>query len=132
MNIKFLNVDLDIQSEQDISLILNELGNNVFILHQEIQDNHHFARLEIDRDASNADKTINYFCDLIESCSKEARKTWDSCSTRIFDIGYESGIKPNYFTSKINTMTVERIARIGASINITIYPISDDNSNYKS
>ena len=126
MNIQFLNVDLEIESQQDISLIVKELKQNVCILHHEKQQDYHFARLEIDRDVANADKTINYFCDLIENFSEEARKIWDSCCTRIFDIGYESGMNPNYFTSKINALTIKRIANIDASINITIYSINDE------
>ena len=58
MSIKFLNVDLDIQSKQDISLILIELGKNVFILHHKQRNNYYFTRLEIDRDIINADAYI--------------------------------------------------------------------------
>ena len=72
MNIKFLNVDLDIQSKQDISLMLNELGTNIFVLHRGQQENHYFACLEIDRDTPNADMTINIFCNLIDRFSAEA------------------------------------------------------------
>lgn len=129
MNITFLNVDLDMKFKQDISLILNELGNNVLTLHHEQQENYYFARLEINRDAASADKTINYFCDLIENLSEEAYKIWNSCYFKTFDIGYESGIKPNYFSSKINAITLQRIANIGAGMNITIYPIDDSKSN---
>ena len=131
MNIKFLNVDLDIESQQDISLIMKELKENVCILHHEKQQDYYFARLEIDRDVANVDRTINYFCDLIDNFSEEARKTWDSCCTRIFDIGYESGIKPNYFTSKINYTTIQRLASIDASINVTIYPINNNKNDSK-
>ena len=123
MNIKFLNVDLDIQSSQDISLMLKELGENIFVLHHEQQENYYLARLEINIDAPNADETINCFCDLIENLSKDSRKIWDDCFSKTFDIGYESGNKPNYFTSKINSITIKRIANIDAGLNITIYPI---------
>ena len=123
MNIKFLNVDLDIQSSQDISLMLKELGEKIFILHHEQQENYYFARLEINIDAPNADETINYFCDLIENLSEDSQNIWDACFSKVFDIGYESGNQPNYFTSKINPVTVKRIANIDAGLNITIYPI---------
>ena len=126
MNIKFLNVDLDIESKQDISLMLKELGENILILHHEQNENFYFARLEIDRDVFNADKTINYFCDLIENLSENSRITWGGCISKIFDIGYESGKQQNNFTSKINSRTVKRIAKIGASLNITIYSINND------
>lgn len=129
MNIKFLNVDLDIQSKQDISLILNELGTNIFVLHRGQQENYYFACLEIDRDAPNADMTINIFCDLIENFSEETSKIWNSCYYKVFDLGYESGIQPNYFTSNISSTTIKRIASIGASLNITIYPIDDNRNN---
>ena len=123
MDIKFLNVDLDIQSPQDISLMLKELGENIFILHHEEQENYHFARLEINIDAPNADETINHFCDLIENLSEDSNNIWDACFSKVFDIGYESGNQPNCFTSKINSLTIKRIANIDASLNITIYPI---------
>lgn len=129
MDIKFLNVDLELKSQQDISLIINELGDNVLILHQENKQDYYSVRLELAQDAKNPDITINCFCDLIKNLSEDTRKVWNNCEVKVFDIGYESGIKPNYFISKIQPDTIQRVANLGASINITIYPIYDEHSS---
>lgn len=58
--------------------------------------------------------------------NEEAREVWEGCCSRVMDVGYESGTSPQNFRSEIRTSTVQRVAAIGASIVITIYPFSHD------
>jgi hypothetical protein len=62
----------------------------------------------------------------VEQLPKEVREIWDGCCGREFDIGYESGTTPQTFKSEIRASTVQRVAEIGASITITIYPVSGE------
>lgn len=124
MEVQYLNTDLEIESESDLSKIVDEFDEDVLVLHQgEIRGYQH-AAFEIagSSGSTNPDDIINYFCDLVDGLSQETRKIWDGCCSRVFDIGYESGSTPN-FQSEIRPGTIERVAKIGAGIVITIYPL---------
>jgi hypothetical protein len=123
MEVKYLNTDLDIESKQDLSGIIEEFGADVFVLHHgEIRGYQH-AAFEVAGTRDGADGTINFFCMLVEALPKEAREIWDGCCSRVLDIGYESGTSPRNFRSEIRPSTIQRVAAIGASIVITIYPL---------
>jgi hypothetical protein len=129
MAVHYLNTDLDIESLHDLSKIVGEFGKDVWILHHgEIRGYQH-ASFEIAGDAIDADEAINYFCSLVEHLSREARLIWDECSSRILDVGYESGTSPSSFRSEIKAATIKRVADIGASILVTIYPLKSSPTN---
>ena len=146
----FANVDLEFRSKQDISPIVKEFGDAVYVLYCDKEQDHYLASLEVasrsneadevdeadevgeadevdktheaaKTDADEADRAINQFCTLIESLSAEGRTLWDNCFERVFDIGYDSGITPFCYRSTLQPSTVQRIAQLGASILVTIY-----------
>lgn len=125
MNAQYLNTDLEIESGDDLSKIVDEFGDDVLVLHHgEIRGYQH-AAFEIagSTNSTCADDIIDSFCALVEALSDEARATWDGCCSKAFDIGYESGTSAPNFHTEIRAGTVERVAKIGASIVITIYPV---------
>jgi hypothetical protein len=125
MEVQYLNTDLEIESKSDLSKIVEEFGEDVLVLHHgEIRGYQH-ASFEIPGGSTDADATINCFCSLVEGLPGEVRETWDGCCSRVFDIGYESGTSPQNFRSEIRASTIQRIAKIGASLVITIYPETD-------
>jgi hypothetical protein len=126
MHVRYLNVDLEIESKSDLSKIVEEFGEDVSILYCGEMRGYQHASFEIPANPAGADETINDFCFLVEQLTKEARKIWEGCCSRVFDVGYESGTSPQNFRSEIRASTVQRVAAIGASIVITIYPLFDD------
>ncbi|EGI73805.1 hypothetical protein PPAR_a0927 [Pseudoalteromonas paragorgicola KMM 3548] len=121
--IQFLNVDLELESKQDISLLVADLKKVATILHYDKDEYRQLARIEATGEVSTPDKAINHICELIESCSRNALKQWLSCSRRTFDIGFESGTSPKCFNQALDADTLLRISAIGAGMEITIYPI---------
>jgi hypothetical protein len=122
MEVQYLNTDLEIESKSDLSKIVEEFGEDAFVLHHgEIRGYQH-ASFEIPGNSTDADAAINSFCTLIEGVPGEIREIWDGCCSRVFDIGYESGTSPQNFRSEIRASTIQRVAKIGANIVITIYP----------
>jgi len=122
MEIQYLNTDLEIESKSDLSKIVEYFGDDVLLHHHgEIRGYQH-ASFSIAGGSTNADATINLFCELVESLPTEVRAIWDGCCARIFDVGYECGASPQSFQSQIRASTIQRIANIGASVAITIYP----------
>lgn len=125
MHVRYLNVDLEIESKSDLSKIVEEFGEDVIVLHCGEMRGYQHASFEAPN-PSEADHIINHFCLLVEELTKEAREVWDGCCSRVMDVGYESGTTPRNFRSEIRASTVQRVAAIGASIVITIYPLSHE------
>ena len=126
MEIQYLNTDLDIESKSDLSKVVEEFGEDVIVLHHGERRGYQHASFEISVDNTDADSVINSFCRFVEQMPKEVREIWDGCVSRVFDIGYESGSSPQNFRSEIRASTIQRVAEIGASVVITIYPESGD------
>jgi hypothetical protein len=59
----------------------------------------------------------------IERLDEPARKLWDACTTREFNIGYDCGDTPRAFHQELSSATLARMAQVGASLVITIYPV---------
>jgi len=128
MEVKYLNTDLEIESKGDLSKIVEEFGEDVFVLHHGEMRGYQHASFEIAGSSSGADEIINSFCTLVEGLPKEVRETWDGCCSRVLDIGYESGTSPRNFRSEIRASTIQRVAEIGLGIVITIYPLPAEES----
>lgn len=126
MEIHYLNTDLIIESKSDLSRIVEELGDDVIVLHHGERRGYQHASFETAVDSTDADGTINSFCMLIESLPHDAREIWNECLLRVFDVGYESGSSPPNYRSEIRASTIRRVANIGASIVTTIYPEPPD------
>ncbi len=132
-DIQFLNVDLDIQSRHPLTSLLRALGDDVLVLHQTPAHGLYSASLEAaectgDACTGDAETTVNTLCDILEQLPEEARESWRTCCTRVFNIGYASGQTPgtHTFQSPLCPQTVARVAQLGAGITITIYPPADD------
>lgn len=122
MEIQYLNTDLEIESKSDLSKIVEHFGDDVLVHHHgEIRGYQH-ASFSIAGGSTDADATINLFCELVESLPTEVREIWDGCSARVFDLGYECGASPQSFQSQIRASTIQRVANISASVAITMYP----------
>lgn len=122
-DIQFLNVDLEIESKQDIAQLVSDLGKSAMVLHYDKDETRQLARIEANIDVTSPDSAINHLCELIESCSRNALKQWLTCTKRTFDIGFQSGKNPKCFNQALHADTLLRISAIGAGIEITLYPV---------
>lgn len=120
-NIQFLNIDLDIESEEDISPIIREWGERISVHRNEFLGDRYFGTFETLR--SGVSEIIKEYFDLVEGLSPSARAVWDAAEKRVFDFGYESGTQPGNFHSEISAECVARLAKIGGSVVVTIYPV---------
>ena len=116
-----INTDLEIESSDDLAPVIESFGDDVVVLYQGKAMGMNKASFEIADLVADPDAIANHFCMLIEGLSQEAKKVWDSCSAKTFDIGYEAGTEPRSFSSELRPKTIERIAAIETGVNITIY-----------
>ena len=70
---------------------------------------------------------INGFCALVERLSPQAKRCWNACSSRLIDIGIDSGNIRNGdkfvpLDLQIGPKTLKRISDIQGQFVITVYP----------
>ena len=115
----FLNIDLDIESEHDITSLINELETKeLIILHRERKS----ATLESNLDGK---EILDSFDKAISSLSNESKKLWDSSYLKVFDIGFDSGDEPRIYQYDFSNKEVKIIATLGATMKVTIYAESE-------
>ena len=121
--IKFLNADLDIESNIDISLLVKEISTKATVFRHEYKAGVHFASLETYECETEENVIISEYKSIVTSFSSEAKAQWESCHKKIFDFGYSGGNKPKNFYSNISKESIAAIAELGAEMVITIYPM---------
>ncbi len=128
MSIRFLNVDLDFESQDDLQILVDELEKDCSLhIHDKNVNGNNFASFSHDSAFDNYEinRIISLFCNTIENLSPKSREMWNSCCTRKLDAGFESGNSPKGFQSVIRADVIKRVADLSASIVITIYPSND-------
>ena len=118
----FLNVDLELESASNLDLIATEMGNRVLVLHSGKLPNpkRNFLALEAARSYKSPDTTIHALGAIVESLSPAAKGIWDLARKR-FDVGFESPPHEKLSRFALRPATLERIARLGASLAVTYY-----------
>ncbi len=130
MNIDFINVDLEIEGHDSFEPLVNAFGDNVVNLYCGEAHSHQLATFEIEGAlVGDPDSLISYFCMLIEAFDKKEKALWNKAFRKVFNIGYGSGLEPRSYESNLRAETIAQVAKIGASIQITIYPPYPKNQN---
>lgn len=122
--IHYLNTDLDLVAADDLSLLANTFEQNtMFCLHvEQREDGLWYASFETNQTFAEPGQNIAEMLTTIESLGEPEISTWSACMVREFNIGYECGDEPWAFNQVITDQTLERIAEVGASLRITLYP----------
>ena len=120
--IRYLNVDLILQSKEDLTPIVNHFGENIFVLHNGKKDESYYAYIELSEDHHEPNEAIDALCTLIEALGTNEKKIWDNALSRVFDVGYEGGKTPNRFSTDINPKVLERLAKYNTCLRVSIYP----------
>ena len=123
MDIRYLGAELDVESKNDLTPLLDDLGQDVIVLHHgPINEINHASFQLAQAFYAGPDETIEGYCCLIENLSPETKAIWDSCFARVFDIGFECGSSPHRYRFELRPLTLNRVAAIGASIAFSLYP----------
>ncbi|MDZ4779983.1 MAG: hypothetical protein SGJ19_07010 [Planctomycetia bacterium] len=128
--IEYLNTDLDLKSPTDLEPLASALrSGGVFDLHvSRWDDGLWYARFETDECYSEPEPNITAMLDVLERLPEAQRATWDQCILREFNIGYDCGDKPWAFNQGLAPELLGRLAAIGASLRITLYPDREFNT----
>ncbi len=128
---EFLNVDLELESNESLDVIAREFGDKVHVLHNgPLNDIPYLLALEVYAgDDHDPESIIEAFCDLIEALPAKAKTAWRKCTARRFDIGIESssGVAKRFsaLCLSVSPVTLKRVAALSAEVVITVYPAID-------
>jgi hypothetical protein len=122
--IHYLNTDLDLVSDRDLHPLVSALPARGMLSLAVFQraDSHWQAALEADEVFHQPDAHIAAILAAVEGLAPEAGLNWSGCSVRELNIGYDCGDEPWAFTNSLAAATLARIAALGASLRITLYP----------
>jgi len=129
MLIHYLNTDLDLVATEDPSSLVAALrARGVFNLYNPEggTEGPWYVTFETNRTYANPDPNICALLKAIESLADNERRIWQSALKREFNIGYDCGDNPWAFNQGLENETLKRMAAVGATLRITIYPVSRD------
>jgi len=125
---KFLNLDVVLRSNSDLSALVGHLDQDarVFVLsHQEYAGQ---SQLVFELTLEEEPEVRSYtqrFLTIIDQFPDAMLQLWKSCTSRGFDYGFAGGNDRPALEAKIPADLLIQIGRIGADIGITVYPRPD-------
>jgi hypothetical protein len=123
--IRYCNTDLDLTAPFDLAPLSEALAAlNVFSLgiHQ-----HHPGTWtsSFETGAFGAPQpNITALLDAIDRLDPVSFGLWKKCTVRDFNLGYECGETPRVFQQGVSADNLARMAALGLSLRITLYPIT--------
>ena len=121
----FLNLDLELEGPTDLALLANALRGQAFVLHcGPTGTGHHVCAEPIVDGALSGDAAActEHMLRLIEGLRPEASLLWKSCTTRIFDYGFDGGLEEGPLSADVSTQHLQRMSALGISLRMTVYP----------
>jgi hypothetical protein len=120
----FLNVDLEIESEDDLSLLVEAFEPRSYSLERPLGR----ACFELNEPVSPTDPEplILEFVRIVKALPAGPREVWNRASRRVFDIGIQSDHHPIQRSYRLASSTLREISNIGADIAITVYAVHSD------
>lgn len=133
MNSRYLNTDLDIESVEDLSPLIKILKRKCDLLHGG-KDDAGLWRVTIEArnsgfvggEGHDQVADINEILKVIESLSDEIQKLLLGAQKFEFNIGWQSSEKRPVGAFSLPTELLGRVAGIGATIAVTIYPSNEN------
>jgi len=121
---EFLNLDLVLKSDSDLSEIIKYLDEKAFVLSHHEHNGEwtlvlELADVELARDPNTHTRR---FLAIISEFPDDVRDVWKACSSRTFSYGFEGGCNSPALDTTISTDLLLQLARVGAEIGITVYP----------
>ncbi|MFL0800734.1 MAG: hypothetical protein K6L80_09825 [Agarilytica sp.] len=125
-NIEFLNVDLDIESSDDLTPLLESFGDSVVVMNHD-QGEVNKLSLELAGVAGDPNQLLLEFAKLIEALPVAAKSIWDNCSKKEIDIGFECEGEtkgaPVGITERLSLESITFLSKLKITLAMTIYSV---------
>ena len=126
--VEFLNIDLDLESDSDLSPIIQEFGENLIVLNNKKEKGFHKVSFELAGLNGDPDYLFEKYFILIDGLSEVGKGLWQGCSKKMFDLGFESGENSGGLQTELPQSIINKLSSLGATVAITIYGLSNENT----
>lgn len=117
----FLNVDLDVESAEDLHPLADALSSSTMSLQCERLDNGTWRLcLELLRQPADAETAVIGFLDALALLPEDALRLWRNASKRSFNIGIQAGSGP-WWRATFTAAMLRGIADLDGVLEITVY-----------
>lgn len=125
-SIEFLNLDLDIESSNDLTSLLESFGESVVVMSHD-QGEVNKLSLELAGVTGDPNQLVLEFAKLIEALPVAAKSIWDNCSKKEIDIGFEcegetKGV-PVGITERLSLESITFLSKFKITLAMTIYSV---------
>jgi hypothetical protein len=119
----FLNVDLDVWSQTDLTPLVAAFGERVFVLFVGREGRRHGLHIELAGSGirGSADSLIQALVALIRALPRSARQHWRNASRRSFNVGVQASTQPQSYELQLTPETLRAVAHVGADVTLTVY-----------
>lgn len=120
---QYLNTDLELRSHEHLTMLCHEFEETCCILnHFQADDGHWHATIESNlSENSCADLSIQAMLAVLHQLSAQAKRQWNNCYLRAFDLGFECGDTWAY-PYALTAESIRLIAEANCSLSVTLYP----------
>ncbi|MFC9995539.1 hypothetical protein [Nocardia sp. NPDC127526] len=126
MSGRFLNIDVDVHADTDLSELQAELGDDINVLYCGADEPRGF-RLSFEWNEAVGDVTPDEvargLCAVVERLPVRGRELWDAAADRVFDIGFEAESGRETGQALLQPGTLVRIGELGARLACSIYTL---------
>src|SRR6516162_11734759 len=84
-----------------------------------------YATFETEKPHDKPEPDIGEMVTAAEALQAPLRGVWWRCTRREFNIGYDCGTEPWAFNQGLSNELLGRMAAVGASLRVTLYPDRD-------
>ncbi|GAB4585052.1 hypothetical protein [Nocardia sp. IFM 10818] len=127
MSGRFLNIDVDVHADTDLSGLRAEFGDDISVLYCGADEPRRF-RLSFEwnepvGDGIEPDEVARGLCAVVERLPARGRALWDSAADRVFDIGFEAESGRGTGQALLQPGTLVRIGELRARLACSIYTL---------
>jgi hypothetical protein len=131
----YINTDLVLESKQDLSVLAAYFDQKAHLLYAEPQNGIWHVSVEArgsgiaDDPKSRPQRDIAALLKLLESLPPKRRTMLRTCLTFDFNVGWQSSDRRPEGHFSLPPAMLSRIAHLGATFTVTIYPSSENESD---
>ena len=125
MAAQFIGVQLEIESPRPVGYLMDAFSGSDIIAFDYRESKRGFSVVFEYSGAGSStdpDAQIARFCDLLNGFKERPKSVWDGAHRRTFNLGYQIDAIPGCFRSELKPATVRKLAQLGTSVTVSIYP----------
>lgn len=125
----FVNLDLEIQSEESLNPLAEYLSDCAFVLYNGETDEGYELTVEPILDGKLSEdpgSCTDEFLRLLDSLPDQLVALFRRCRSRIFDYGFDGGLEAAPLAASLAAEQLSRIAAWGIDLRVTVYPYREE------